>query len=190
MLSVLWLVGQPQPTGTPPTTSTPTVSTLTTGACGVGHTIASAAQIRIAWTVTNPDGVNYDAKLYENGILLSTQAVTASMHYDKTIGGAVEGDQTAADRSAAVDDLDHAMLAGGAPESGDVAGRNGRRRRRKDKSQHAAPSSVLSCADRPLAAGSARHYVRMLTYRSTGCVMPSNPTVRPSRPGRPSGALS
>ena len=92
MLSVLWLVGQPQPTGTPPTTSTPTVATLTTGACGVGHTIASAAQIRIAWTVTNPDGVNYDAKLYENGILLSTQAVTASMHYDKTIGGAVEGD--------------------------------------------------------------------------------------------------
>jgi len=73
-----------------PTTSTPDVNTLNAGAC-FGSIPNPAASIRVTWTITNPDAALYSAKLYENNILKSTQDTAASMNYDKTVAGFVEG---------------------------------------------------------------------------------------------------
>lgn len=76
----------------PPTTSTPSVTSTSTGACALGVP-SPAASIRVSWTITNPDATLYEAKLYENSILVSTQNTAASMTWDKTITGSVESAQ-------------------------------------------------------------------------------------------------
>lgn len=71
-----------------PVTATPTVATTNAGAC-VGSSVETPAAIEVSWTITNSDPTNFTAKLYENGILKLSSATAASMHWDKTISGAV-----------------------------------------------------------------------------------------------------
>jgi hypothetical protein len=76
--------------GVTPVTGTPTVATLNAGLChAFNGTVITPASIRVSWSVTNPDAANYSAKLYKDGILISTQDTAASMTYDETISGQV-----------------------------------------------------------------------------------------------------
>lgn len=89
MLATIVALMNSSSVGTAPQTSTPTVATTSTGTCS-GSNTGTSASLRVSWTITSPDSANYAAKLYENGILKSTQDTAASMHWDKTVSGYVE----------------------------------------------------------------------------------------------------
>jgi len=88
LLALLGVMNQ-EPGSNYPVPSTPTVASTGGGTCS-GSSVATPASIRVSWTITNPDGTNYTAKLYENNVLKSTAPTAASMHFDKTISAAVE----------------------------------------------------------------------------------------------------
>lgn len=71
-----------------PVTSTPTVATTFGGSCD-GSTVSDPATIRVSWTVTNVDALNFTVTLYENNISKATIPMSQGMHWDKTISGAV-----------------------------------------------------------------------------------------------------
>jgi hypothetical protein len=41
------------------------------GACGFGGTVTTSAQNRLSWTLVNPNAVDYDIGVYENGVRIS-----------------------------------------------------------------------------------------------------------------------
>jgi hypothetical protein len=53
-----------------------------------GGTVTSAT-LRVSWTISNPDGVLYSIRIYENGILQETLGGTVTS-WDKTLSGSVE----------------------------------------------------------------------------------------------------
>jgi hypothetical protein len=72
---------------TPQIASGPGVASTDAGLCSFAHTVTRSAAIRVSWTLTNPYGVTFEAKVYENEILV---AVTTGLFYDKVISGQVE----------------------------------------------------------------------------------------------------
>ena len=72
---------------TDPSVNTPTVATNNAGACTAGSPDPEAS-IRVSWTITN-SAAGYTTKVYENDILVSSQAITLDF-YDKTVTGAVQ----------------------------------------------------------------------------------------------------
>lgn len=90
MFPVIAIMANSASLGVTPVTSVPTVATLSLGQChAFNGTVIAPASIRVSWTVTNPDATTYSAKLYKDGILISTQDTAASMTYDEVISGQV-----------------------------------------------------------------------------------------------------
>lgn len=82
-------VSESSPVPTPQITAGPTVATGFAGACNTFlHTVAFRATVRISWTLSAGYAGLYQAKIYENGILIVT---STSTFYDRNVDGLVEG---------------------------------------------------------------------------------------------------
>lgn len=91
-VTMLALLAQAVSTPTGPVLSGGTVSTTNAGACLIANGgVATPAQIQIAWSIAGVDAANYDIKIYENSVLLSTLAGSATST-SKTITGYVQDD--------------------------------------------------------------------------------------------------
>lgn len=93
------------------------VATERLGSCSLGGGgIAEEAQIRVSWTVTNPDPAGYTTKVYENGVLVAT-LTAGETYWIKTISGYVENDSNRSFISDWVYRIDSVANEGGAVRS-------------------------------------------------------------------------
>lgn len=78
-------VSESSPVLTPQFTSGPSVQSTNPGSCSPSFVYAS---LRVSWTLSASYGITYQAKTYENGILVATSAL---LYHDKSIAQIEDG---------------------------------------------------------------------------------------------------
>lgn len=86
---ILMLAGEPAvvPAVPPSFSAGPSAATQFVGACS-GGSVGFPARVRLSWTAVNFNAALHEYRVYQDGILISTQS---SSPYDKQVNGYIEG---------------------------------------------------------------------------------------------------